>query len=270
MNVGWKVTEVGKGTSPLVLHVPHSSTSLPEPERDDLLLDDIELAAELGMMTDWYTDQLAFDGLASAGASATVFVNQASRLLVDPERFTGEDEPMLAVGMGPVYQATSGRQPLREPDPVRDQRLLDQWFNPYAAALTGLIDETLEIHGEVVIVDLHSFPSRPLPYELDQDAQRPDICIGSDLFHTSDEIRKKAQAVFREAGWTVAENTPFAGTYVPLKHLGRNRAVSSVMIEIRRDLYQEEPGGPRLDGFERVVASLSDFFRAVVGARHPV
>ena len=262
VGAGWNITGVGTGSSPLVVHVPHSATWLPDVERNDLLLDDAALEAELKNITDWFTDRIAFDGLAGAGVPATVFANTASRLLVDPERFLGDDEPMLAVGMGAVYQSTSGRQPLRSPDSQRDQRLLDSWFHPYTAAFTDLVDKTLAAHGRAVIVDLHSFPSKPLPYELDQGARRPSICLGADPFHAPPAVLNQATAIFEGAGWDVAQNTPFSGSYMPLKHLGRTREVVSVMVEIRRDLYQVEPGGPVHGGYGDLVEHLSHLFRA--------
>ena len=63
----------------------------------------------------------------------------------------------------------------------------------------------------------------------------------------------------------LAENTPFGGSYVPLSHLGRTREVTSMMIEIRRDLYQVEPGGPVHEGYGEVVERVSRLFRALVG-----
>ena len=263
MDAGWKITEVGTGSSPLVVHVPHSATWLPDAERSALLLDDAALDAELKALTDWHTDRICFHALASAGVPAAVFANSASRLLIDPERFTGEEEPMLAVGMGPVYQSTSGQQPLRSPDPERDQRLLDSWFYPYATAFTDLIDRTLAEHGRAVVVDLHSYPSKPLPYELDQGAWRPDICLGTDPFHTSTAMLHEATDVFESAGCDVAQNVPFSGCYVPLKHLGRTREVASMMIEIRRDLYQQESAGPLHAGYADVVERVSRLFRAL-------
>src|SRR5664280_1350995 len=116
MDKSWTTTHVGSGSSPVIIHVPHSGTWIPDSERSDLLLDKSGLDDELAKMTDWFTGRMALDALAWADASGTVFVNKASRLLVDPERFLGDDEPMRAVGMGPVYLATSGRGVLRTPD----------------------------------------------------------------------------------------------------------------------------------------------------------
>jgi len=262
MDRSWTVDVVGDGSSPLIIHVPHAATRIPSTERITILLDDDALESELKAITDWYTDRLARDALARAGTSAVVFANQASRLLIDPERFTGDEEPMRKVGMGPVYVSTTDGRPLRLPDPARDLRLLDQWFHPYAEAFTNLVEQTLAAHGRAVIVDLHSFPSVALSYELDQSAVRPSVCIGTDPFHTEPALRQLAYEAFDGLPDDVAENTPFAGTYVPLVHFHTVREVTSVMIEIRRDLYQEEPGGPENAGYEQVVDRLATFLEA--------
>ena len=262
----WSITHVGAGPSPLIVHVPHAGTWIPDGARRDLLLDDVGLDVELARMTDWFTDRLSFDGLARAEAPAAVFANRASRLLIDPERFIGPDEPMEAVGMGAVYLSTSAGRRLRVEDPGRDERLVTRWFHPYAAALTALVDQTLSARGRAVIVDLHSFPSSPLPYELDHGAHRPGICIGTDPFHAPTHLVEAVTEAFAGSGWDIATDTPFAGTYVPLSHLGRTPEVTSVMVEVRRDLYQVEPGGNPHDGYDLVVAHLARLFRSLTQA----
>ncbi len=192
-----------------------------------------------------------------------MFANRASRLLVDPERFVGPDEAMEAVGMGAVYLSTADRKRLRVEDPERDRQLITRWFDPYAAALSELVDRTLSAHGRTVIVDLHSFPSGPLPYEFDHTARRPGICIGTDPFHTPTHLSEAVAEAFVGSGWDVATNTPFAGTYVPLRHFGRTPEVTSVMVEVRRDLYQNEPGGDLHDGYDLVVTHLASLLRSL-------
>ena len=259
----WSITHTEAGASPLIVHVPHAGTWIPDGPRWDLLLDDVGLDAELDRMTDWFTDRLAFDALARAETPAAVFANRASRLLVDPERFVGPDEPMEAVGMGAVYLSTSDVKRLRVEDPGRDRQLINRWFDPYAAALTELVDRTLSNHGRAVIVDLHSFPSSPLTYEFDHTAYRPAICIGTDPLHTPTHLSDAVAEAFAGNDWDIAANTPFAGTYVPLRHFGRTPEVTSVMVEVRRDLYQEEPGGEPHDGYDLVVTYLARLFRSL-------
>jgi N-formylglutamate amidohydrolase len=252
------------GPTPLIIHVPHSSTVIPDDVRAELLLDDHELDLELKKMTDWETDDIAYIALHRAGLEARVVENQFSRLVTDPERLLGDEEPMAAIGMGPVYHSTSDLRPLRLPDPARDDALIAEYFLPYAQVFTDVVDRALDDCGRAIIIDLHSFPSEPLPYELDQQVPRPGICIGTDPFHTPDTIVDMAIESFSGVPGGIALNTPFSGTYVPLAHLGRTPEVSSVMIEIRRDLYQEEPGGPRHEGLRTVASGLIKFLSKVV------
>jgi N-formylglutamate amidohydrolase len=252
------------GPSPLIIHVPHASTVIPDHVRADLLLDDDELDLQLKKMTDWHTDDIANYVLVRAGLEARVIENKFSRLVIDPERFLGDEEPMAAIGMGAVYHSTADLTPLCLSDPARDDALIDEYFRPYARTFTDTVNQVLDDCGRVVINDLHSFPSEPLPYEFDQEALRPGICIGTDPSHTPGALVDMAIESFTGVPGGIALNTPFAGTYVPLEHLGRTAQVSSIMIEIRRDLYQEEPGGPPHEGYRTVVSGLVKFLSKAV------
>src|SRR5512135_1972411 len=98
---------------PLLVHVPHASTEIPDDVRADLVLTGDELDAELAAMTDWHTDRLAVEAIERSGVAATIVRNPVSRLVVDPERFPDEREVMGRRGMGAVYTSTSALGPLR-------------------------------------------------------------------------------------------------------------------------------------------------------------
>ena len=53
---------------PLLVHIPHSSTHIPDDLRVSFALDDEALEAELLAMTDRYTDELFGGALALGGA----------------------------------------------------------------------------------------------------------------------------------------------------------------------------------------------------------
>ncbi|MFY9944068.1 MAG: N-formylglutamate amidohydrolase [Desulfobacterales bacterium] len=101
-----------------------------------------------------------------------------------------------------------------------------------------------------MIIDCHSFPSVPLPYEDDQEPVRPDICIGTDSYHTPRRLVTETAAIFEKAGFRVVLNRPFSGTIVPMKFYRREPAVSSIMIELNRGLYMDEKAGVPLPQFE--------------------
>ncbi|EKX63001.1 N-formylglutamate amidohydrolase [Streptomyces ipomoeae] len=245
----------GAVDSPVILHVPHGSRVIPATVRAGILLDDVALERELDHITDAYTDRIAERAADRSAGPPWRFVNQLSRLVVDPERFPDEREEMLAVGMGAVYTRTTHREALRPAD--HDGRpLLDRYFHPYAAAMTDAVTHRLEAAGRAVVVDVHSYPTRALPYELHGDGPRPPVCLGSDPFHTPPELLAAAEQAFAGFGGT-AVNTPFAGAYVPLKYYGTDPRVTALMIEIRRDVYMAEPGGPAGPGLEALAGALA-------------
>ncbi|MGX2992772.1 N-formylglutamate amidohydrolase [Streptomyces sp. JNUCC 64] len=245
----------GDPGSPVILHVPHSSRVVPPGVRADLLLDGPELERELDHLTDAHTERIAELAAGSAALTPWRFVNGLSRLVVDPERFPDEREEMLAAGMGAVYTRTSHRAPLRAAD-FDPGPLLERHFHPYAEAMRTAVADRLAATGRAVIVDVHSYPTAPLPYELHGEGERPPVCLGTDAFHTPPGLTALARTAFDRFGGTGLDS-PFAGTYVPLAFHGRDARVSALMVEIRRDVYMTEPGGAPHDGLTALAGALA-------------
>lgn len=234
----------------VVVHLPHASTVIPPDAAPTLSLSESEAAAELLAMTDWYTDEL-FD-LPTALAKTVRF--PISRLVVDPERFTDDAQELMAArGMGVVYTRTSDGRRLR-PEPTREERasLLARFYEPHHSALTSAVADALAAHGTCLVIDGHSFPARPLPYEVDQTAARPDICIGTDPHHTPLWVRDLAVTAFEQAGFSVAVDRPFAGALVPMAYYGSDTRVTAFMVEVNRGLYMNEHTGERLAQFSEL------------------
>jgi len=209
----------------IILHLPHASTVLPK--EAVFLLDDEALAYEVDAMTDHSTDQL----FTLPGAQRCVF--PVSRLVVDPERFL--NDPMESVGMGVVYTHTSSGGLLRHVSAVKRQALIDAYYHPHHQQLTAMTGRALDTFGRCLIIDCHSFPATPLPYEVNQ--SRPDICIGTDGFHTTPELGEQMRQSFSKLGYEVAINTPFAGALVPMHYYQKQPQVQALMIEINRGVY---------------------------------
>lgn len=232
--------------SSVVIHVPHASTVIPESERNAFQID---LTDELLKMTDHYCDKLFCGDYPSV-------VFPVSRLVCDPERFRDDvQESMSSVGMGAVYTRTHDGAILRTIDAATRERILQTWYDPHHAALTEAVQSTLDRTGRYLIIDGHSFPSKPLPYEPDQNSNRPDFCIGTDPYHTPNQLTETAIRFLQSRGYSVAVNSPFAGTLVPMRFYQKDKRVSSIMIEVNRRLYMNG-NGSRNEDFLRIQAIL--------------
>ncbi|MGW2049693.1 N-formylglutamate amidohydrolase [Streptomyces sp. NPDC001858] len=253
----------GAPDSPVILHVPHSARAIPAEVRAGIALDDGALERELDHITDAHTAELAGTAAGRAGRTPWRFVNRLSRLVVDPERFPDEREEMRAVGMGAVYTRTTHGEVLRRADDDPGP-LVERYYRPYADAMTEAVRERLAAVGRAVVIDVHSYPSEPLPYELHGAGPRPPVCLGTDAFHTPPGLLAAAREAFARIGETGLDS-PFAGTYVPLEHYGTEPRVSALMVEIRRDAYMTEPGGPTGPGLPRLAAALAALVDAVTG-----
>ncbi|WP_232839036.1 N-formylglutamate amidohydrolase [Streptomyces triticisoli] len=245
----------GAGDSPVILHVPHSAREIPADVRAGIVLDDGALERELDHITDSHTARIAEVAAGLAGVTPWRFVNRLSRLVVDPERFPDEREEMLAVGMGAVYTRTTHRGVLRAAD-TDPEPLIERYFRPYAEAMTKAVADRLAATGRAVIIDVHSYPSAVLPYELHGEGPRPPVCLGTDAFHTPPELTELARRAFEPCGETGLDS-PFKGAYVPMEFYESDARVGALMVEIRRDTYMAEPGGPAGSGLDRLAEALA-------------
>ncbi|MGX4688460.1 N-formylglutamate amidohydrolase [Streptomyces sp. JNUCC 63] len=251
----------GADDSPVILHVPHSAREIPAGVRAGIVLDDGALERELDHITDSHTARIAEVAAGLADVTPWRFVNRLSRLVVDPERFPDEREEMLAVGMGAVYTRTTHRDLLRAAD-TDPELLIERYFRPYAEAMTKAVADRLAATGRAVVIDVHSYPSAALPYELHGEGPRPPVCLGTDAFHTPPELTELARKAFEPCGETGLDS-PFKGTYVPLEFYGSDARVGALMVEIRRDTYMTEPGGPAGPGLNRLAEALAALVDAV-------
>ena len=229
----------GSPDSRVILHIPHSATFIPPNVRADILLTDSQLQSELYSVTDTKTEEIARRSAALSEVRPWLFINKYSRLVIDPERFPDDREIMNKVGLGAVYRKTSSGEELRSPDFAGERELLDTYFHPYAKAITDLVSQRLNSAGKVVILDIHSYRPEQHINAVNHGQKRPAMCIGTDTFHTSKELKDLAIQCFAPIG-DVYENEPYAGTYVPLKYYGVDAFVQAMMMETRADTFLDE------------------------------
>ena len=251
-------------SSKLILNIPHSSTRLtgmnPFPRFTNWATGAAfmqMLQNELLPMTDWYTDELFINGIGEP------IIATISRVICDTERFRNdEDEPMSKIGMGVCYRTTHDLK--RTWNPSYRKWVLENIYDVHHKKLEEAVDQALSKYNKALILDCHSFSPIPLPYEPDKNPDRPDICIGTDPFHTPEELTQNAEEFFKGKGYSLKINSPYSGTIVPLKHLNRDRRVSSLMIELNRGLYLKEGTNQKNDYFPTLKGHLKEFEQFIV------
>tara|TARA_Y100000022_G_scaffold199118_1_gene210881 strand:- start:46 stop:801 length:756 start_codon:yes stop_codon:yes gene_type:complete len=237
----------------IILHIPHSSKLIPKKYLNYFFLNQTELEEEINLMTDHFTKELFNINLSNI--SSIVF--PVSRLLVDPERFeVDKDEIMSEVGMGCIYEKTSHGKNLKDCSEIREI-LLDKYYRPHHKNFYNLVKSKLDNSENVIIFDCHSFPLNRLPYEVSKVKNRPEICIGTDAFHTPKKIKNMIFNNFKSLGFTVDLNSPFSGSIVPLPYYKKNKKVISIMIEVRRDIYMDEKTYKKNKTFNKIHNALS-------------
>lgn len=228
---------LGKLAGRLVVPTPHAGLAIPTSVREQFTLSDTELATEAHGSADLWTDALA----QSAWPEATHIAVAVSRLVVDVESDPDDAQEVMArVGRGAVYTRAHDGTALRRPLGIGERdELIASYHTPHWAKLR-------EAASGKVLVDLHSYPVKAWPIELNPDACRPAIDLGTDDALTPSAWSQAPQRHFENAGYTVGFNTPYAGVIDA-------GAAAAVMIEIRRDVLGIGPGSPEYQRLAEVL-----------------
>lgn len=242
----------------LVLHIPHSSTEIPL--LDGYVSTHDEIQQEIIKLTDWYTDDL-FDSEVD-----DKIVTSFSRIFCDVERFADDElEIMSKVGMGVLYEKLDSNELLRKVTPVLREKILTNYYWKHHNSLTTIVDELLNVNGECLIVDCHSFPSTPLLKAINQNSNTPDFNIGTDSFHTPKKYIEASKTYFENLGYTLGVDWPYSGSIVPMKYYQKEKRVSSIMLEINRKLYLNEPTNEKSEGYDKTKEIVQGYLNIIRG-----
>jgi N-formylglutamate deformylase len=218
----------------LILHIPHSSTIIPF--HDGYVSSHDKIQQEIIKLTDWHTDDL-FDSKIDK-----MIIAPFSRIFCDAERFADDElEIMSKVGMGVLYEKLDSDEILRKVTPQLREKILNEYYWKHHNNLTTKVEEQLKTNGECLIVDCHSFPSTPLLKAINQNTKTPDFNIGTDSFHTPKKYIDASITYFENLGYSLGVDWPYSGSIVPMKYYQIEKRVSSIMLEINRRLYLNEP-----------------------------
>ncbi|GKY86805.1 N-formylglutamate amidohydrolase [Sinisalibacter aestuarii] len=221
---------------------------------------------------DAFVDMLFADAPAQG---APLLVARAPRAFVDfnrgPEELDpalirglkrGGHNPRVSSGLGVIPRVVAGgREIYRGKLTLAEAqaRLQEHWF-PYHARLQALLNESNALFGQSLLVDCHSMPHEAVQSLCRTGTVKPEIVVG-DRFGAAaaGEMVDRIEAAFRNAGFKVGRNTPFAGAYTAQAYGRPSRRQHVVQIEIDRSLYMNEaeirPNG-NFDNLRRLLGGI--------------
>jgi N-formylglutamate deformylase len=240
----------------IILHIPHSSVNMPL--LDGYIQDADKIHNELIKLTDWYTDELFYS------ESDSMIIAPFSRIFCDVERFENvEDEIMSKVGMGVLYESCDDGSLLRKVSTALSSRIIRDYYWKHHNALLEEVNKQLKNDVSCLIVDCHSYPSKPLIRDLDQTAARPDFNIGTDKYHTPQKLIDASIAYFEQRGFSIGVDWPYKGAIVPLAHYQKNKRVHSIMLEVNRKLYLNEPSNEKSEKYNETKKIVAGFIEMI-------
>ncbi len=242
----FEIKQPRKRTSAVVFASPHSGRVYPEAFLRESILDPLSIR----MSEDALVDKLF---ATAPDHGAPFLMAHAPRAYVDLNRDadeldsaviddvpSGSINPRIASGLGVIPRVVAQGRPIysgKIPRLVAQRRIADVW-GPYHNALMDLMRGARADFGRAILVDLHSMPHEALDGVVKKGAPRPDIVIGDRFGRTAaPDLVAQVEEVFRDEGFVVARNTPFAGAYVVQKYGRPSRGHHAMQIEIDRSLY---------------------------------
>jgi N-formylglutamate deformylase len=232
-----EIVSVTRGSSPLVLSMPHPGTSLPA-----------EVAAQLHARgaqvedTDWHMRQLY--GFAER-FQPTIVEAQLSRFVIDlnrdpagvslyPGQATTELVPTTTFDGATIWNT--------EPDEAEIARRREAYFQPYHDALAAEIAHARAQHGFCLLWDCHSIKSvipRLFPGTL------PTLNLGTNSgASAAPAVEAAATAAMAGSAFTQVVNGRFKGGWIT-RHYGRPATqVHALQMEIALSAYLEDEAAP--------------------------
>lgn len=242
-----------KLNSKYLVHIPHCGTKIPQKYLDDYLIDEEELTKNIYEYADLYTNELFKNLLNYSGG----IENKYSRLFFDPERFFDDDieEMQKKYKLGWFYEnSILKKEPLRI---NKNKNEISKYYMKYHQELNDLCKERIDVFGECIIIDCHSFSNDKYWFH-DKDIELPDICIGFEEKYKDEKIIELFCDVFKD--YKISFNNPYKGSLVPTEYYGKDFNVRSVMIEINKKLYLEDDNITKSQNYHKLETDLKLFF----------
>lgn len=223
--------EISRGSSPVILGLPHAGTEVP-PEIWEHLNDEGKKLRD----ADWRIDRL-YDGLLP---NATAVRATFHRYVIDanrdpsgaslyPGRNTTGLVPLTDFDNQPIWKAGE------EPDAAETERRLKVFHQPYHEALTAEVERVKALHGVAVLYDCHSIRS-VVPFLFE--GELPALNIGTNDGATcARAIELIAHEFAASSPYSTVLNGRFKGGWTT-RHYGRpETGVHAIQMEIAQRAY---------------------------------
>ena len=245
-----------RGSLPILLSIPHAGRDYDA----EVLANAAQGRRALEMLEDPLVDRLCWRAI-SAGIGAVV--QNIPRAVIDCNRDEEEVDPAAIAGISPAPVGPRARYGLglvpsrthrhgslwrRPVDRAELQRRIDEVHRPYHHALAELLESLSVQHGEALLIDCHSMPSRK---------GQPAIVIGDRHGASAAPwLTAEAARIARAEGFSVALNDPYAGGAIVARHGRPNHGVHAIQLEIDRSTYLVDDGRTAGVGFDRIAGLI--------------
>ena len=251
------IVQPARGSLPVLLSIPHSGRDY----QPTILTNAARGRRALELLEDPLVDRLAWRAI---GAGFGAVIQPVPRAVIDCNRDEDELDPAAIAGIGPVPVGPRARHGLglvpsrthrdgalwRRPiDRAELARRIEQVHRPYHQALANGVEALKARHGEVLLLDCHSMPSRR--------QVRADVVIGNRHGTSAAAwISNEAMRIVQGAGLKAVLNDPYAGGAIVARHGEPAEGVHALQLEIDRSLYLDRDSHRAGRGFDRIALLL--------------
>lgn len=260
---------------PLVCDVPHSGRIFPDDFNSNIS------TQELRKWEDSYVDELSSH---APNYGCPILSANIHRTYIDLNRHIMDIHPDLIqkdleeIHLNPTDKTLrTGNGLLKRIGPNGEEmhkgtlsvkavkRRVNDFYIPYHACLSSLINESKEKFGKTYHLNMHSMFSHSNFWELGQEGDvRADFVLSNNNNATCEpSFTKFVKDTIENMGYSVALNDPFLGGEIVCMYGNPENNIHSLQIEIKKSLYMDQFTLEKHREFKRMNYDISRLLKAV-------